>query len=262
MTFPRLVGMIHLPPLPGTSTWEGQTQQSIEDAACADARTLESAGFDGVMIQNSLDRPTRGRVDVLSVAQMATIVTAVRKSVAVAVGVNVLKNDGPAAVAIAAASEAQFVRVKVLTGAVLSAEGIVSGCAHDVQSLRTRSRAAVSIWADVYEPTSRALLSDDFDAAVVDALEFGLADAVIVTASTALETLDLARRVRRMHPGARVIIGGRIDLSTVAQALTCADTVIIGSALKVSPGIRGRVDFDCARAIIAQSRTARVGASS
>jgi uncharacterized protein len=250
MRSPRLVGMIHLPALPGTAAWDGTPQRSIADAARSDAATLQSAGFDAVMVQNSLDRPTRERIDTLGVAQMSSIVTLVHESINIEVGVNVVKNDGPAAMAIAAASGADFVRVKVLTGAVLSAEGVVTGCAGETHRIRTASGAVPSIWADVYEPTSRPLLSDDFDAAVADALDFGLADAVIVTAGTATQTLELARRVRRGRAGAHVVIGGRIDASTVAEALACADTVIIGSALKRVPGIHGRVDFDAARSII------------
>lgn len=254
MKRPRLVGMIHLPALPGTPAWEGATQGEIADAALADALVLGSAGFDGLLVQNSLDRPTRERVDCLVVAQMTSIVMIVRQNTSMLVGVNIVKNDGPSAVAIAAATGADFVRVKVLTGAVLSAEGIVSGCAGETHNLRARAGCHVQIWGDVYEPTSRPLLVDDFDAALADTLDFGLADAVIVTASTAAETLDLARNVRKNRPVAHVVIGGRIAAASVAEALDVADTVIIGSALKRVPGIRGRVDADCARKIVNAAR--------
>lgn len=250
MTTPRLVGMIHLPSLPGTPAWDETPLQLIIDSACADAVTLQRAGFDGVLVQNSLDRPTRERIDTLGVSQMSVIVTHVRRAVDVQVGVNIVKNDGPAAVAIAASTGAEFVRVKVLTGAVLSAEGVVSGCADETHQMRTASGTSPRIWADVYEPTSRPLLPDDFDAAVVDALDFGLADAVIVTAVTASDTIGLARRVRLARPNAHVVIGGKIDATNVAQALTCADTIIIGSALKAIPGIGGRVDPSNAQRIV------------
>jgi uncharacterized protein len=256
MNLPRLVGMVHLPPLPGASSWDGTPLDAVADAARADAETLASAGFDGVLVQNSLDRPTRDRIDALAVAQLTAVVTRVRAAVDIPLGVNVVKNDGPAAVAVAAAAGAAFVRVKVLTGAVLSAEGIVAGCAEETHRTRDRSGARPQIWADVYEPTSRPLVPDDFDAAVVDALDFGLADAVIVTAADARETLERARQVRGRHPRARVVIGGRIDAGTVPEALAAADAVIIGSALKAVPGIQGRVDPGAARSIVAAAAVA------
>lgn len=220
-----------------------------------DARVLEDAGFDAVMVQNSLDRPTRERIDQLAVAQLSAITSAVVSAVSTPVGVNVVKNDGPAAVAIAAASGASFVRVKVLTGAVLSAEGIVQACGEETQALRLRCGHEISVWADVYEPTSRSLLADDFDAALVDAVDFGAAQAVIVTGHSATESIALAERARKR--ASSVIIGGRIDSRTVVEALNVADSVIIGSALKAEPGIRGPVDANKAAEIasVARDRT-------
>ena len=41
--------------------------------------------------------------------------------------------------------------------------------------LRVRAGSHTGIWGDVYEPTSRSLLVGDFDAALTDTLDFGLA---------------------------------------------------------------------------------------
>jgi len=251
MSRPRLVGMAHLPALPGTTAGGPAALAPVLEAALADARVLEEAGFDAVLVQNSLDRPTRERVDALAVAQLAVVTARVRAATGLVVGVNVIKNDGPAAMAVAAAADADFIRVKVLTGSVLSAEGLLAGCAPETHAVRSRSGARAAIWADCYEPTSRALVRDDFDAALVDALDFGLADAVIVTGRTTEETLVLAEQARKLQPGAHLVIGGRVDVESVAQAFDTADTVIIGSALKARPGIAGRVDPGKARALAA-----------
>lgn len=241
--------MIHLPALPGSPAWDGTSFADTIRAAVADAETLQEAGFDAVLVQNSLDRPTRERVDQLTVAQLTAVTTLVRSACDLSVGVNVVKNDGPAAVAIAGASGADFVRVKVLTGTVLSAEGILSGCAHATMKMRADSGSRPAIWADVREPTSRPFPESTLQAAVVDAVDFGSADGVIVTGSDTAETLELARRVRQLHPRAQLVIGGRVDAVSIAEALTTADAVIIGSALKAVPGIRGRVDLEAATAI-------------
>jgi membrane complex biogenesis BtpA family protein len=246
---PRLVGMCHLPPLPGTCSWHGDSLAKITEAALQDARTLEDAGFDAVLLQNSLDRPTRERVDNLTVAQMTAMATTLRAAVGITIGVNVIKNDGPAAMAIAAASGADFIRVKVLTGAVLSAEGIVTGCAAETHILQARAGTAVKVWADCYDPTSRPLVAADFEAAVADARDFGMADAVIVTGRDLDETLSLARDTRGKSPRVPIVIGGKADATSIRAALSVADAVIVGSALKREPGIVGRVDLECAMRI-------------
>jgi membrane complex biogenesis BtpA family protein len=256
MTRPRLVGMTHLPALPGTPAAGPGELGPVVEHAIADARTLAEAGFDAVLVQNSLDRPTRERVDALAVAQLAVVTDRVRQATDLLVGVNVIKNDGPAAIAVAAAAGADFVRIKVLTGSVLSAEGVLEGCAPETLALRSRSGSRAAIWADCYEPTSRPLVADDFDAAVVDALDFGMADAVIVTGRTTEETLVLAEHARKRQPDAHLVIGGRVGVDSAAAALAIADTVIIGSALKARPGIAGRVDPGKARELAAAAGSA------
>jgi len=52
----RLVGMLHLGPLPGSPLYDGDFD-ALLDAAVTDADTLEGAGFGGIMIENFGDVP-------------------------------------------------------------------------------------------------------------------------------------------------------------------------------------------------------------
>jgi hypothetical protein len=246
---PRLIGMVHLPALPGSPAGRGTRLDEITDGAVRDAVTLHEAGFDAVLVQNSLDRPTRERADAAAVAQLTAVSLAVKSAIPLLIGINIVKNDGPGAVAVAAAVGAQFVRVKVLTGGVLSAEGALGGCAWETLALRDRLGADVRIWADVYEPTSRPLLPDDLADAAVDAADFGQADGLIITQQTAERSLQVIRQLRARLPGTPMIIGGRVGASNVRAALAGADSVIIGSALKRPAGIRGPVSAQAAREI-------------
>ena len=51
-----LIGMVHLLPLPGAPRWDGSMDAAL-DRAARDARALQEAGFDGVLIENFLDAP-------------------------------------------------------------------------------------------------------------------------------------------------------------------------------------------------------------
>ena len=70
-------------------------------------------------------------------------------SVAVPVGVNVLRNDAMAGLAIAAATGARFVRVNVHTGVMLGDQGWLHGEAHETVRLRKRLGVEAAILADV-----------------------------------------------------------------------------------------------------------------
>src|SRR5690606_33308017 len=110
--------MVHLLPLPGAPRWGGRLEDVLARAR-ADAEALEAAGFDGVIVENFLDAPFHpGRVPPLTVAAMTRAVSDVRAAVSVPVGVNVLRNEAEAALAVCAATEAAFLRVNVHVGAM------------------------------------------------------------------------------------------------------------------------------------------------
>src|SRR5438128_9473533 len=127
----RLIGMVHLPPLPGSPRWDGSMERAIA-VALADARALID-GMDALIIENYGDAPiTAGRVSAATVAAMAVIAHEIRRALPDApLCVNMLKNDARSALAVATAIGARFIRVNVLAGAVVADQGIVQTDAHD-----------------------------------------------------------------------------------------------------------------------------------
>src|SRR5262245_40599385 len=117
-----LVGMIHLPPLPGSIGYQGQPFDQIVEQALRDARVLHESGFQATIIQNTHDVPFTATAPPETVAFLSAIGWAVRHELDLPLGVNVLKNDAESALAIAAAVGAVFVRLKVYVGAMLGAE--------------------------------------------------------------------------------------------------------------------------------------------
>ena len=65
------------------------------------------------------------------------------------IGVNVLRNDAIAALSIAHACEANFIRVNVLSGAVVSDQGLIQGRAAELVRLRHAWASPIQILADV-----------------------------------------------------------------------------------------------------------------
>jgi membrane complex biogenesis BtpA family protein len=122
MRFERtVIGMVHLPALPGSPRWDGSMARVVE-SALADARALVEGGADALLVENFGDAPfTSGRVEPATVAAMSVVAAEVRKAFPRApLGVNVLKNDARAALAVAVAVGAEFIRVNVHAGAVLA----------------------------------------------------------------------------------------------------------------------------------------------
>src|SRR5689334_7370541 len=103
-----LFGMVHLAALPGAPLFGGSLDEVIERAA-ADARALIEGGCDGLLFENFGDRPFFKRVPVETVASMTRVIAAVMPALRAPFGVNVLRNDAHAALAVAAATGADFI---------------------------------------------------------------------------------------------------------------------------------------------------------
>jgi hypothetical protein len=182
------------------------------------------------------------------------------KAVRIPVGVNLLRNDGPGAVAIAAVTGARFVRINVHTGMRATDQGLLSGRAYETMRVRQRLGADVAIFADVWVKHATPFPGAELEQAAEDAFHRGLADALIVTGSGTGKTTDLARveLVKRAVPEAPVFIGSGLAAENAAHALSIADGAIIGSSI-CRGGVAGTgIDAERARELL---RAARPGHS-
>jgi predicted TIM-barrel enzyme len=164
------------------------------------------------------------------------------------IGVNVLKNDAPGALAVAAAVGAEFVRLKVYVGAVLGAEGVLAPSSADALRTRQRLGSSTEIWADLFDRTSVPLVPQPLEQIAEWATKFGGASVVIVTGDSWATTLEMARAARRALPDTPVAVGGGVSLANVREALDVADVAIVGSALEEKP-FTGPVSASKARAL-------------
>jgi len=139
-----LVGMIHLPALRGSPRYGGAGLAAIVDSALLDLRALEEGGADAALVENYGDAPYSVQAPPETIASMALVVREVVRQAQVPIGVNVLRNDGAAAIAIAAAAGASFVRVNVFCGVAFADQGVIEGDARRLLELRRRLDAPVA----------------------------------------------------------------------------------------------------------------------
>ncbi len=239
----RLIGVLHLPPLPGAANYEGRNVRDIAESAVQDAIVLVESGFTHIMVQDASDNPQPTRAAVPTIAALSVVGACVASAIDATLGVVVGHNDGPAAVAIAHSIGAAFVRVKVLTGVSVGPSGFIEGCAVDVAAMKRLLGSQVEVWADAHEATSVSLAGSR-EWAAREALAFGAADAIIVTEDDGVPTAlaSIANLRRTLPHGVPLLIGGRATVETMPEVLAGSDGVIVGSALKDSSGYSARVD--------------------
>ncbi len=234
-----VIGMVHLPALPGAPAFDGD-RAGILDAARRDARRLAAGGVDGIMVENFNDAPFYpDDVPKHTVASMTRATRAVVEAVDVPVGVNVLRNDAAADLAVAQATGASFARVNVHTGVRVADQGLIEGQAHETLRLRDRLNATVELFADHDVKHSAPIGSHGYRAeSMADGVERGMADATVITGAATgrgVDTAELeAAAERRDEWGldAPIFAGSGVTADTVAAMLDVADGVIVGTSLK------------------------------
>ncbi len=256
---PSLIGMVHLPALPGAPGHAGDLP-GIVDRARGEARLLAAAGFDGIMVENFGDAPFfADDVPKLTVAAMARVVGAVVEEVEVPVGVNVLRNDALASLAVAAATGASFVRVNVLGGLMITDQGPIVGRAAEVVRFRDARAPGVRILADVFVKHAVPPPGLTIDQAARDLAERAGADALVVSGTgTGAATAPDDLRVVRATTTLPVLVGSGATEDTIAELLARSDGVIVGSALKEGGVASAPLDPERVRRVAAAAgRTSR-----
>ena len=259
-----LIGMVHLAPLPGSPRWAGSIDDVIK-RAMDDARILAEEGIDGIIVENYGDTPyAAATAHPATVAAMTIGVLAVHGVVRevdpesrIKVGVNVLRADVIAALSIAAATGASFVRTNVLTGAMVTDQGIIQGTAYEALRERRLLGAGTPIFADVMSKHAYPV-----GAGVVMELEArstayrGLADALIITGDEtgAPTSADDLRRARSAVPDRPLLIGSGLDAGNMGELLPLSDGAILGTALKVDGITEAPIDRARVRDITARAR--------
>ena len=257
MTGPRLIGVIHLAPLPG-SPRSDQALAAIAEATAADARILNEAGFDLALIENFGDAPFfRGPVPPVTVSAMTVCaLAAARAAPGLALGINVLRNDAQAALAIAACVGASAIRVNVHSGARVTDQGVVEGEAAETLRLRRTLASGCEIWADVDVKHSAPLAPRAPEDEAHDLVTRGLADAILVTGEGTGLPVDLGKlaRVRGATKGTPLFVASGATSASLVPLADHSDGVIVGSALRADGIAGGPIDRGRATAFAAAFR--------
>lgn len=238
---PSLIGVIHLPALPGApespKASPVRVLEQVRRRALKEALTLVRAGFPGLILENFGDVPFyRDRVPPETVAALAVIAAEVREAVKVPLGINVLRNDAFSALAIASVTGCDFIRVNVLAGVAATDQGLIQGAAAELSRERARLGSSVRILADAQVKHARSLSSNGLALEIEEiALRAG-ADGVIITGTTTgrfadASTLSAARSASNDH-GIGIWIGSGASPETLPEIRGNRFGVIVGSTLR------------------------------
>lgn len=245
----RLIGMVHLGATPGTP-FARLSPDEIVDAAVSEAGVLADAGFDAIILENMHDAPyVHG--DELGpevVAMMARALAAVRASVSLPVGVQILSGGNRHALACAGVCGGAFIRCENFVFSHVADEGLLDRAEAGplLRYRRSIGAGAVPVYCDIKKKhASHAVTADLGLDAVAEAAEFFGADGLIVTGTATGHPTDPAEvRAVREACSLPVLVGSGVTPETAPGLLEHADGLIVGSWIKSGGTWKNAVDPD------------------
>ena len=144
-------GVVHLKALPGSPS-NSLGLDEITKLAQKDVENLYTAGVDGIIIENFGDVPfVKNDISKRTLASFTSVVQKLEINSDLKVGINVLRNDGIAALSIAEATNSDFVRINVLNNVMMfTDQGIIEGEAHEISDFKKNLNNDIEIYADVF----------------------------------------------------------------------------------------------------------------
>jgi len=249
-----LVGMVHVPALPGSPRWGGD-MAAVLGAAVRDAEALLAGGCDALIVENMHDLPyLRGAVGPETVAAMA-LATARVVACGAPTGVQVLAGANREALGVALAAGASFVRAEAFAYAHVADEGWLDASAGELLRARRALGADVAFWADVKKKHAAHAVTADLSLAdAARGTAFCGADALIVTGSETGRAADPDDVVAAREAGLPVAVGSGVTEANAAAFAERADALIVGSWLKQDGDWRRPVDPARVRRLVAAMR--------
>lgn len=272
-----LIGVVHLPPLPGTPGYKSRKFPprlgrlwSIEDIVeygISESRIYEESGFDAIIVENYGDTPYGSKPAPAQIASMTRVVHEITKAVTIPVGVHFVGRAGWVALSVAYPSGASFIRAAVCE-ARNGSLGIVSDeairLATTLSSLGLypeSSNQKITILADLSIPQTTTQIEASLATSTESCIDLsGIPiDGLILTGPSTggppdVDTVTTVRRVAE-EKGVRLLVGSGISQLNLAKFWNIADGFIVGSSVKLGGEAWNPIDKEKARLIASLARS-------
>jgi uncharacterized protein len=249
-----LLGVVHLPALPSAARHRSMAE--VLASASADARAYAAGGCDGLVLENFGDAPfhkgtAADPVPPDVIAGLAVAARQIQVETGLPLAINCLRNDGFAALGVAAAVGARWIRVNVLASAYVTDQGVIEGEAARLFAYRRTLRSEVVVLADFLVKHAAPLAPIDVANGARDLAERSGAGGLVLSGSRTGQPVDVALldTVRAAVGSFPIWLGSGLGPDNAAALWPRVDGAIVGSACKRDGRLEAPVDVDRVRAL-------------
>lgn len=233
------IGMIHLKSLPGSPRFNRLSIGEIVDHALHEAKLYVDHNIDGLMIENMNDVPYSLQPSPETSTIMTRVASEIKRETNLPLGVQVLASRNKEALAVALASNCNFIRVENFIYSHVADEGIVQSDAGEL--LRYRRQVScdnVAIFTDIKKKhCSHEITSDITISEAAKTAEFFMSDGLILTGTSTGSPVEMSnvQEVASLNLEIPIIVGSGVNPENVSALFkNGVQAVIVGSYFKES----------------------------
>ena len=253
---PLALAMLQPAPLPGSYRHQGASIEQITHQMLQEAEDAAACGFDGFLLQNMNDMPVKQHSRPEAIAYLTRIGLALKRHFPDQV-LGILVNwDGVAALSVADAVGADFVRVEHLyTGAEITSAGLLQAQCCDICELRKRIGTSIPIYADIYECHGVPLGAKSIGDAAWEAVHEAFADGLFVGGKSVRESIAAVQEARARVDVPIFLSGGGTG-DNIRELLQYFDGVSVATWIK-NGDMKNPIDPGRARRFMGEVAAAR-----
>lgn len=252
----RVICMVQTRPLPGTYRNRGERIDAITEQALEETRILTECGVQTVILQNMGDMPVKQQAFPETIAYLSVVASSIRRHFPdIALGV-LVNWDGVAAMAVADAAGADFIRVEHLyTGAEVTSAGILQGQCCEITALKKKIGTDLPIYADLWETHGIPICPQPLDEAAWECVHEAFADGLFMCGKTAQRSIEMAVAVRKRLPDIPLFLGGGATGDNVRELIQYYDAACVATWIK-NGNMSNPIDPDRTRYFVEQAALA------
>lgn len=231
-----LIGMIHVPALPGTP-FNTMTPKEIIDKCLIEATIYKKTNIDSIMIENMHDIPYLKRNVGPEITSMMSIISyEVRKALPdMPLGIQILAGANKEAISCAYSSGLDYIRAEGFVFSHIGDEGVFESDAGELLRYRKQISADhVKVFTDIKKKHSANFITSDVTIGqMAENAEFFGSDGIIITGSStgksvSIEELESVNKSTKLP----ILIGSGLTAENLMSYYKLADGFIVGTNFK------------------------------
>lgn len=243
-----IIGMIHVPALPGTPKSKNDVYKII-DKVKEEAEIYKKANIDAVAIENMHDIPyLNKKIGPEITATMTKVGIEVKRILGdIPTGIQILASANKEALAVAQAADLDFIRAEGYVFSHIADEGFIDSCAAELLRYRKHIGAEnILIFTDIKKKhSSHSITSDISIAETAHTAEFFLSDGVIVTGIATGAEADVEEIIAvKKAVDIPALVGSGVTYENLEKYFPVSDGIIIGSYFKKDGYWENDIDFE------------------